>query len=87
MPLSPSTTSPMMPIDRCQFPLYHHLIFRILECHYGNYGALFQCALVNKEFYHAASTLLYRVVVLSPPASQLSVLNLRDTGEISVGYT
>ncbi|KAJ3522228.1 hypothetical protein NMY22_g11980 [Coprinellus aureogranulatus] len=63
--------------------LYYDVIFRILGYHRDDYGQLFRCSLVNKEFNRAASNMLYYRVVLSPPVSRLYQLNLRDTGAVT----
>jgi hypothetical protein len=54
----------------------------ILEMASDNYDFLYRCSLVNWEFNHAASRLLYFLVVLSPRFKP--VLDLRDTGSIPV---
>ena len=77
--MNPGFSEPLM------FPLYQDLLLRVVEVYDGDYATLHRIALVNKEMLRASSVLLYRLVVLSPPASQLSMLNLRDTGAISVG--
>ena len=62
--------------------LASHIVDHILEISGDDYGFLYRCSLVNWEFTHAASRLLYFRVVLSPPFKP--VLNLRDTGSIPV---
>jgi len=62
--------------------LGYDIVNRILGLSADNYGFLYSCSLVNWEFNHAASRLLYFRVVLSPLFQP--VLNLRDTGSIPV---
>ena len=64
--------------------LYHDVILHVLSSFSDDYGQLFRCSLVNKEFNRAASKMLYRRVVLSPPPSRVHQLNLKDTGAITV---
>ena len=62
--------------------LPYDIVTQILEFAADDYGLLFQCSLVTREFNCAASQLLYFHVVVSPPFRR--VLNLRDTGSIPV---
>ncbi|KIL64554.1 hypothetical protein M378DRAFT_126372 [Amanita muscaria Koide BX008] len=61
--------------------LNHDLLVNILDIFRDDYGALYNCSLVCKQFNILTSRLLYRRVVLSPPFSP--VLNLRDRGTLT----
>lgn len=58
--------------------LSYDLLVRILDHFRDDYPTLYSCSLVNWEFNHAASKILYSRAVLSPPFQR--VLDLRNTG-------
>ncbi|TFK29095.1 hypothetical protein FA15DRAFT_664410 [Coprinopsis marcescibilis] len=61
--------------------MYYDLILCSLQFHGDDYGMLERCALVSRDFNRAASSLLYRRVVLSPPL-RLHQLDLRKASPI-----
>lgn len=61
--------------------LDYDLLVNILDIFRDDYGALYNCSLVCRQFNILTSRLLYRRVVLSPPFSL--VLNLRDRGTLT----
>lgn len=64
--------------------IHYDILLHILESLSGDNGTLKQCALVNREFNRAASSVLYARVKLSPPFKR--VLDLKDRGELPVSY-
>ncbi|KAF8229386.1 hypothetical protein L208DRAFT_1424107 [Tricholoma matsutake] len=60
--------------------IHYDILLHILESLSGDNGTLKQCALVNREFNRAASSVLYARVKLSPPFKR--VLDLKDRGEL-----
>ena len=67
-------------LGHCHF--CYDVLLGILRFLSGDNDALYQCALVNREFNPAASSLMYARVKLSLPYPR--VLDLKDRGELSV---
>jgi F-box-like len=65
--------------------LYYDILLHILSFRSGDNSTLCQCALVNREFNRAASSVLYARVKLSPPPFK-HVLDLKDRGELPVSW-
>lgn len=64
--------------------LAYDIIAAILDCIEYDLSFLAQSSLVNKEFNVAASKLLYRTVVVSPPPKSSRTLNLKEINSIPV---
>ncbi|KIM89935.1 hypothetical protein PILCRDRAFT_812719 [Piloderma croceum F 1598] len=56
--------------------LGYDVLLQVLEMFRDDYGNLYRCSLVNREYNEIASKILYSRVVLSPPFSR--GLNLKD---------
>ena len=74
------TMSSQSELGHCHF--CYDVLLGILRFLSGDNDALYQCALVNREFNPAASSLMYARVKLSLPYPR--VLDLKDRGELSV---
>ena len=62
--------------------IYYDVLLHILDFVSSDNSVLYQCALVNREFNHAASSVMYARVKLSLPYKR--VLDLKDRGELPV---
>ena len=62
--------------------LCYHALLHIVEFLSGDYGVLYNCALVNWQFNFIASRILYSRVKLSPPFRR--VLDLKREVILSV---
>jgi hypothetical protein len=81
---SVQSTPITMPGDRTS-SLVHDILLPVLEILQYNYGDLYRCALVNRDFNAIASKVLYSRVVLSPPFRP--VLNLKDRDGLLVSMS
>jgi hypothetical protein len=77
-------SSATMPVEGFRsFRLGYDVLLQVLETFQDDYGNLYRCSLVNREYNEIASRILYSRVVLSPPFNRGRV-NLKDQDGLSV---